>query len=119
PDLALNVGKNLTGIGLIPPPVQLLGCKPELNDQIARKILRLDLAAFFAPQPDEGVLVVTHDDPSVRAANEIAAIGAISPSGVCLRHYRFSNKHERRRPRLFDTKSIALNVPQVNTKSIN
>jgi hypothetical protein len=61
PDLALNVGKNLTGIGLIPPPVQLLGCKPELNDQIARKILRLDLAAFalvVSFEPSEAELEV-------------------------------------------------------------
>jgi hypothetical protein len=35
-DLFLNVGDHLSGIGLIPAPVQLLGYKAELDDEIAR-----------------------------------------------------------------------------------
>jgi hypothetical protein len=35
-DPFLNVGDHLPGIGLIPAPVQLLGYKAELDDEIAR-----------------------------------------------------------------------------------
>ena len=49
PDAPLDVGKDLTGIALVPASIQVLGCKPELNDEIAREVLRLDLAAFFSP----------------------------------------------------------------------
>jgi hypothetical protein len=35
PDLPLNVSKNLAGISLVPPPVQVLGYKAKLNDEIA------------------------------------------------------------------------------------
>jgi hypothetical protein len=48
-DAPLDVGKDLTGIALVPASIQVLGCKPELNDEIAREVLRLDLAAFFSP----------------------------------------------------------------------
>jgi hypothetical protein len=65
PDLALNIGKHLTGIGLVPAPVQVLGRKPKLDNEIARQVLRLDLATLFPPQSEEGSLVVAHDNPGV------------------------------------------------------
>ena len=52
PDLPLDVGDDLTGIGLVPAPVQLLGRQPELDDEVAGEVLRLGLAALFPPQPD-------------------------------------------------------------------
>ena len=42
---------------------------------------RLDLAALFPPQPQEGGLIVAHDDPGVRAADERAAKVAEFGSG--------------------------------------
>jgi hypothetical protein len=48
-NLFLNVCDDLSSIGLIPAPVQLLGRNPELDDKVARKVLRLDLAALFLP----------------------------------------------------------------------
>ena len=47
---------------------------PELDDQIAGQVLWLDLAALFLPEPDERFLIITHDDPGVRAADEMATI---------------------------------------------
>jgi hypothetical protein len=44
-----------------------------LDDEIAGQVLRLDLAPLFSPQPDKGGLIVAHDDPGVRAADEITA----------------------------------------------
>ena len=48
--------------------------EPELDDEVAGKVLRLDLAAFLAPQPQQGGLIIAHDDPGVRAADEVAAV---------------------------------------------
>ena len=52
PYLPLHIRKDLTGIGLIPAPVQVLGRKAELDYEIAREILRLYFAALFTPKPD-------------------------------------------------------------------
>jgi hypothetical protein len=38
----------LAGIGLIPAPIQVFGRNVKLDNEIARKVLRLDLAAFFS-----------------------------------------------------------------------
>jgi hypothetical protein len=45
----LHVGDDLPGIGLVPAPVQLLGHHPELDDEVAREVLRFGLAAFLPP----------------------------------------------------------------------
>jgi hypothetical protein len=49
PDLPLYVRKNLPSVGLIPAPVQILGRKAELNDQVPRQVLWLDFAALLPP----------------------------------------------------------------------
>ena len=38
------------------------------------QVLRLDLAALFPPEPNQRLLIITHDDPGVRAADEMATI---------------------------------------------
>jgi len=48
-DSALHIINDLAGIALIPAPVQVLSRKPELDDEIAGQILRLDLAALLMP----------------------------------------------------------------------
>ena len=70
--MPLDIGDYLPRIGLVPTPVKVFGDDPELDDEVARQVLRLDLAAFFPPQPQQGGLVIAHDDPGVRAANEVA-----------------------------------------------
>ena len=72
-DPFLNIGDHLAGIGLVPAPVQVLSCYPELDDEVARKVLRFDFTPFFPPKPVEGGLIITHYDPGIRAADEIAA----------------------------------------------
>jgi hypothetical protein len=64
----LDVGNHSAGIGFIPTSIEVLGHDPELDDEIAGKILRLDLAALFPPQPQQSPLILARDDPSVRAA---------------------------------------------------
>ena len=76
-DLPLHVGDDLAGIALVPVPVEVLGHGAELDDQVGGQVLGLDFAAFFPPEPEQGGLVIAHDDPGVRAADEGAAILSI------------------------------------------
>ena len=69
---ALDVGEDLAGIAFEPVAVEGLGDDPELDDEVAGEVLRLDLAAFFPPEAEQGGLVVAHDDPGIRAADEAA-----------------------------------------------
>jgi hypothetical protein len=80
PDLFLDICNDLAGIGLIPVPVQLLSGQPKLDNEIAGQVLRLDLASFFLPKAEEGTFIIVHNDPSIRAADEVAAVGG---PGLC------------------------------------
>ena len=75
-DLPLHLGDHLAGVALVPVPVEVLGHDPELDDQVCRKVLGIDLAALFPPKAEEGSFVIAHDDPGVRPADEGAAIRA-------------------------------------------
>ena len=70
---ALDRGEGLAGVALVPDPIEGLGHDAELDNEVAGEVLRLDLTAFFPPQPQEGCLVIAHDDPGVRAADKVAA----------------------------------------------
>jgi hypothetical protein len=70
----LHVLDGAAGVALIPAPVEVLGNRAELDDQIFREILWLDLAALFQPEPNQLILIVAHNDFGVRAADESAAI---------------------------------------------
>ena len=63
----------MAGIGFVPAPVKVFGDQPELDDEIAGEVLRLDLAAFFPPQAKERVFVVAHDDAGIGATYKRAA----------------------------------------------
>ena len=60
-------------------PVQILGREAKLDNEIAGQVFRFGLAVLLPPEPEEGVLVITHDGPGVRAADEIAALEADLP----------------------------------------
>jgi hypothetical protein len=51
PDPALDVRDGVTCIHLIPASVQFLSGSAELDEKVARQVLRFDLPAFFAPKP--------------------------------------------------------------------
>jgi hypothetical protein len=87
PDLPLHIGKNLPGINLIPVPVQVLGRDAKLDHEVGGQILRLDLAALFPPEPEEGGFIIAHDDPGVRAADETATLR--TPVGLSPTRNRF------------------------------
>jgi hypothetical protein len=47
-----------------------------LDDQVVRIVRRLRFAPLLLPKPLKGGLVVAHDDPGVRAADEKASLKA-------------------------------------------
>ncbi len=70
-DPPLDGRDHLAGVALVPVPIERFGHDPELHDQVAREVLWFGFAALFAPEAEEGGFVVAHDDPGVRAADEI------------------------------------------------
>ena len=68
--LPLHLGDDLAGVAFVPVPVEMLGHGAELDDQVCRQVLGLDLAALLPPKPEQGCLVVAHDDPGIRAADK-------------------------------------------------
>ena len=64
-DLPLDISDEVTGIRLVPAPIEVLGGDAELDEQVAGEVLGLDLAPLFAPQAEEGRFVVAHDDPGI------------------------------------------------------
>ena len=74
PDLLLNVGDHLLGIGFIPAPIEVFGRDPELDDEVGGEVLGLDFTALLAPEAEQGGFIIAHDDPRVRTADEIPAI---------------------------------------------
>ena len=73
-DPSLDVSNGSHSVAFVPAPVQLLGGDAQLDDEIARQVLRLGLAALFVSEPDQRRLVGAHDDPGIRAADDLAAV---------------------------------------------
>jgi hypothetical protein len=73
----LHLCDDLAGIALIPVSVELLGHGAELDNEVTRQVLWLDLAALLPPEAEQSGLIVAHDDPGVRAADEGTAIWLI------------------------------------------
>src|SRR5215204_5444233 len=83
---ALHVGDRLPGLALEPAPVEVLGHRPELDDEVAGEVLGLRLPALLLPEPQQGCFVVAHDNPSVRASNKRAA-ALLRSCPIALRSY--------------------------------
>jgi hypothetical protein len=69
-DLPLDIGKHLPGIGLIPAPVQVLGCNTKLDNEIAREVFGFDFTPLFAPQPGRAAssvpIMIGASDPPMK-----------------------------------------------------
>ena len=72
-DPPLYLRNEMPGIALEPMPIEGLGHEAKLDDEIGGEVLRLNLAAFLAPQPQQGGLVAPHNDASVGASYEAPA----------------------------------------------
>jgi hypothetical protein len=73
-DLALDVSDAPAGVALVPASVELFGGGPELHHEVAGQILRLCFPTLLLPELDQGCFVAAHNNPSVRAADEGAAV---------------------------------------------
>ena len=63
--MALDIAEDLAGIAFEPMPIEGLGDHPELDDEVAGEILRLDLAALFPPKAKQRGFVLAYDDAGV------------------------------------------------------
>ena len=88
PDPALDVADLPVGVALVPGAVELLGCPPELHDEVAGQVLRLCLSSLLPPKPYERGFVVAHDDPGVRAADKRTALDKFTKTHCIRRHLR-------------------------------
>jgi len=71
---ALHVTDPVARVLLVPTAVEVLGGEAELDDQHAREVEGDILTSFLASKPQQSLLVLAHDDPGVRAADEVHAI---------------------------------------------
>src|SRR6516165_1198166 len=84
---ALDICDHLPGRPLVPLSVQGFSREPQLDDEIAGQVLRLGLAPFFAPEPEQSGLIAAHDNPGVRATNKGPSSWCISYSAGQCGHY--------------------------------
>jgi hypothetical protein len=64
-DAALDGCDAATCIALVPGAVELLGGGPELHDEVAGQVLRLDLHPLLAPEAEQRSFIAAHNDPSI------------------------------------------------------
>ena len=93
PNPPLDVRDDLTGISLVPTPVEVLGDEPELDDEVAREVLRLGLAALLPPEPRRAassspMMIRASEPPMKQRRSETLAISSLvssrSPCFTCL-----------------------------------
>jgi hypothetical protein len=94
PQPMLDAFDGQPGVALVPMPVKGFGHQPELDDEVAGEVLRLDLASFLAPQAEQGGFIVAHNDPGVGAANKAASICRIVYSYILFTHRRLRYYHQ-------------------------
>jgi hypothetical protein len=75
-EVLLDVSDGAASIAFVPAPIQVLRDDPKLDEQISGQVLRLKLAALFAPKPNERGLIIAHDNAGVRTANKGGAFGS-------------------------------------------
>src|SRR4051794_35170997 len=82
PNAILDVRDGLSCRALVPGAIEDLCYRAELDDKIIREIFWRELSTFLLPKADELVLIVTHDDTGIRAADEVAAVIRVEPDDV-------------------------------------
>src|SRR5439155_17964088 len=66
----LDILDSVAGIELVPLSIEGFGHAAELDNEVAGKVLRVEFAAFLAPQTQQGSFIAAHDNARVRAADE-------------------------------------------------
>ena len=65
PDPGLDVLDDVPARALIPAAVEVLSCQPELDQQVARLVLRVRFASFFSPEALQGRVIGAHNGPGI------------------------------------------------------
>ena len=65
PEAVLDAFDGLPGTALVPMAVESFCCEAKLNDEVVGEVLRLDLAAFLAPEANQRGLIIAHYDPCI------------------------------------------------------
>src|SRR5258708_138944 len=71
--VALSVLHGMTAVQLEPAPIEVLGRDAELDDEVAREVLRFVFPPFLLPEPYERGFIGAHYDSRVGAADERAS----------------------------------------------
>ena len=69
--------------------VESFGRHAKLDDEVSGQVLRLGLASFLAPEADQGGLIVAHDDPGIRAADERTALDKFAKLNCIREHFAY------------------------------
>jgi hypothetical protein len=64
-DPPLDIPDRVTGVALIPTPVEVFRHGAELDDEVFGKVFRLDLPALLPPKPHQRRFVIPHNDSRV------------------------------------------------------
>src|SRR4051812_12721447 len=70
----LHIFDCVAAVALVPASIEVLGDGAKLDNQLLAEVLRRNLTPLLAPEPDELVLIIAHDDPGVGASNKGPAI---------------------------------------------
>ncbi len=65
-DPPLHLRNDVPAIALEPLPIEGLGHEAKLDEEVVGEVLRLGLAAFLAPQPQQGSLVARASEPPIK-----------------------------------------------------
>jgi hypothetical protein len=64
-DAALYIHDDLPSVSLVPAPIEVLSCLPELNDEVAGEVFGFHFAPLLAPEAEEGGFIIAHYDPGI------------------------------------------------------
>ena len=78
PDVLLHVGNDLAGISLIPAPIKVFGNRTQLDNEVCRTSPPAQSRRAFPSTAGSARVVITHDDPGIRTADEVAAVAGFA-----------------------------------------
>jgi hypothetical protein len=84
--MALDLTHPMARVEFVPAAIEVLGDQAELDDQDAREVGSGRLASFLLPELQQGLLILAHNNPGVRAADELATVARYCGGAVCSRH---------------------------------
>jgi hypothetical protein len=88
-NMVLDLADAMAGVALVLRSVERFGGEAELHQQVIGKVGGLGFAALFPPQPLQCGIILAHDDPCIRPADEGAPVGLSVCPQIGWHHARF------------------------------